>query len=315
MGKNMEFTGGPFGNEVADRAAAVRWAGGKVFYVNPNVGTGAEDRNTPFPEVDEEVCFSTHQGAIDACESDRGDLIIVARGYEPVTATVDFDCQGISMIPQTFGISPAHGAEYFCIDNSSTTTAAAEITSPCYIEGIGFHTNYVTATESHIVQIGTTTGNVWGVTMKNCRFTDWGTGCDIGLRFRGGTNCLIDSCSFEANASTDFTAGIQFWTSATNNPLNNQVRDCWFKYCAYAIVHRSSVNHQGLMYGPGNVTYESTTKFCNSNSGAGIGIIFGNHFMTAIDDATFDLTVNNMETAGIHCVGNYYKDENTGDAD
>ena len=316
MAKYMEFAGGPFGQVTVDRAAQVRDAGGKVFYVNPNVGSSAEDRNTPFPEVDEETCFSTHQKAIDACAADRGDLIIVARGYEAVTATVNFNKQGISMIPQTFGLNPRHMGEYFCIDFSTTTTEpAAVISKACYIQGLGFHTGWAAA-GSYQVQMGDGTGGgVWAAHLKNCRFTDWGTGCDYGLRFRASSNCLVDHCSFEGNldAGVRFVGGINFWTTATNNPTNNQISNCNFNYCTYSIVHTASVNHQGLRYGPGNYTTESGTKFLNSDSGRGSGIIFGNYFNTAVGTDTNDLSVDDLETAGIICAGNYYADEERDD--
>jgi len=215
-----------------------------------------------------------------------------------------------------YGLAPKANGEYFCHDFSSTTTEpAAIISKACFIYGLGFHTGW-SAAGSYQVQMGDGTGGgVWGAHLKNCRFTDWGTGCDYGLRFRASSNCLIEGCSFEGNldAGVRFVGGIQFWTTATNNPTNNQVKDCTFNYCTNGIVHTASVNHQGLTYGPGNVTTESGTKFLNSGGGLGSGIVFGNYFNTAVGATTYDLTVDNMETAGIICAGNHYADEERDD--
>jgi len=214
-----------------------------------------------------------------------------------------------------YGLAPKANGEYFCHDFSSTTTEpAAIISKACFIYGLGFHTGW-SAANSYQVQMGDGTGGgVWGAHLKSCRFTDWGTGCDYGLRFRAGSNNLIENCSFEGNrdAAQRFVAGINFWTTSTNNPTNNQIKDCTFDYCDYAIDHRSSVNHQGLIYGPGNMTNETGSKFLKTNSLSSSGIIHRNSFITSPGNGTFDLSTPDVEALGMKLVGNEYATENQG---
>ena len=314
MTRRMEFVGigGPFGTASEDLAASVSHLGGRVFYVNPNLGTNAEDTDTPFPDIDESLCFSTHQAAIDACADNRGDLIIVKRGWEAVTTPVLFNKAGITMIAQDYGMPPCFQGEYFAIDNTTGGAAAAIISKSCHIRGIGFHTAN-TGSNSHVVQYDSASGDPGWVWLDHCRFINWAAATEYGLWFEAGANCLVEGCSFEGDyaAPTDFTAGIAFSGSSGNNPIRNMIRNCTFAYCGYAIEHVDGTP-QEFVYGPGNITMDTGTKFLNTNGAACKGIVCGNFFATAESNATFDQTTANMETDGTMCVGNEYSTEGPG---
>ncbi len=251
------------------------------------------------------------QDAIDQTVAHRGDVIYVGRSYTPITSTLAFNKIGISVIAMEYGMNTKMQGEYFCHDFSTTTTEpAAIITQPCFIHGLGFHTGWAAA-GSYQVLID---NNIYGTHLHNCRFTDWATGCDYGLQLNACKNTLIEDCSFEGNADspTRFVAGIAQSTTATNNAMNNQVKDCTFTYCTNAIHHIGSSAPMNVQYGPGNITTEVGTKFLHSRAGSGNGMVFGNFFCTAEGTATYDLTVANIETAGIMCTGNEYSTEGPG---
>jgi hypothetical protein len=301
---------GPFA--APDVPPQVYGLGGNTFYVNSGKGR-AEDANDPFPEIDEALCFSTLQGAIDATVADRGDLIIVKRRYTAITTGVNFNKQGITVVGQNFGMPPLYRGEYFAQDCSATDGPAFTITKPCTIIGLGFHSSWVGGISS-IGLIEWASGDAGWVHLKHCRFMNWATANVYGLNFEAGANCVIEECSFEGNATQGFVnAAIAFGGSATQNPIRNIVRNCVFSNCTYAIEHKDGTP-QEFIYGPGNITVPATvaTKFLNSKGAACTGIICGNFFYTAEGASTFDQTVANMETDGARCVGNEYETEGPG---
>jgi hypothetical protein len=256
--------------------------------------------------------FSTLQGAIDACVDDRGDVIYVARGYNATTATTLFNKAGISVIAATYGMPPQFAGEYFAIDCSSTTTPCATISKSCHIRGIGFASSYVGA-NSHNVLYDSASGDPGWVWLDHCRIVNWARATEFGIWFEAGANCLIEGCSIEGDyaAPTNFTAGIAFSGSGSNNPIRNQIRNCTFAYCTNAIEHVDGTP-QEFIYGPGNITMDVGTKFLNTKGAACNGIVCGNFFATAEGTATFDQTVADMETDGTMCVGNEYSTEGPG---
>jgi hypothetical protein len=310
----MRFQTGPFGGPNVDLDVTFQTIGGKVFYVN-SAGGGADDIDHPFPPIDNVLCFDTLQGAIDATVADRGDVIFVKRGYTTITTGVNFNKQGISVIGQRFGMPPLYRGEYFAQDAAAVTDGPAmTISKPCYIEGLGFHTAW-TGGISSIGLVEFASGDSGWIHLKNCRFMNWEVATVYGINFEAGANCIIEDCSFEGAASQAFvSAGIAFGGSATQNPIRNIVRNCVFSNCTYAIEHKDGTV-QEFIYGPGNITVKglsNDTKFLNSKSAAGAGIICGNFFHTAVGTGTFDQTVANMETDGLQCVGNEYATEGPG---
>jgi hypothetical protein len=287
---------------------------GRVFYVNTNTTSAARNALRPWFDVDEDVVFSTLQGAIDACVDDRGDVIYVARGYAVITTPVLFNKAGISVIAQGYGMPPMFMGEYFAQDNTTGGAAAAIISKSCLIYGLGFHTAWTGGISSNVVY-DSASGEAGWVWLHSCRFMNWTTATVYGINCEAGANMIFENCSFEGAASQPFVnAGIAFGGSATNNPIRNIVKDCWFSNCTYAIEHKDGTP-QEFIYGPGNITVKATsqaTKFLNSKAATMSGMVCGNFFYTDVGTGTFDQTAANMETDGCILVGNEYETEDPG---
>jgi len=285
--------------------------GGRHFFVN-TAGGGADDVDQPWYAVDETVCFSTLQAAINACVAYRGDVIYVKRGGQAVTTPVLFNKAGISVIGQGWGMNPTTRGEYTGIYTSGYTDGPAGIiTDSCFIYGLGFASGDVGATffSGAALLIGGAAAGAYGVHLSHCRFPKWGMSNRIGLSVAGGaavSNCLIESCEFEGA----FATGI--YVQGAVGHL--QVKDCRFALCTYAITHGdfsdAGVNTQ-MLYGPGNVTV-TPTRGIDTNSKACLGTIYGNYWGTAVA-TTHDLTIDNTEVLGLICAGNYYADEERDD--
>ena len=276
---------------------------GKVFYVNPATG-GADDYDTQFPDIDGITCFSTHQGAIDACVSNRGDLIIVKRGYEAVTTPVLFNKAGITMVAQGFGMPPREQGEYFCIDCSSGP--AAILSLPCHIKGLGFHTSD-TGTKSCNMRVdGDTSGWPGWYHIEDCRFPNWGTATEYGINFEGGANSLVSSCTFEGTSGGQkFAAGIAYGGGSSTNPIQNEVDNCRFRSCDYAIEHVDG-SPQKFLY---HSSFVVDGKRLNSNGALGDGNLCNWYLETAATaTASDDVSIADLKTGGINCSGNHYLD-------
>ncbi|KKK75789.1 hypothetical protein LCGC14_2870210, partial [marine sediment metagenome] len=253
--QSFPFVEGAFGPFAAPTVPASFHTGdnkGQVFYVNASEG-GTDDVGTPYPVVDEKISFSTLQGAIDTCVSSRGDTIYVKRN-ETVTETVTFNKTGIRVIGQSFGMTPRSRGEFQVLlaDSTFTDGPVATITSPCYIENIGFASRDTGATffsGAAALIGGLATALPFGVHLKHCRFPKWGLSNRIGLSVEGSSNCLIEDCEFEGA----FASGIYIQGALGHL----QIKGCNFNLCTYAITCGSfsdaGVNTQ-LMIGPGNVT-------------------------------------------------------------
>jgi len=287
--------------------------GGRVFYVNTNTAGAARNADRPWYVADETICFATLQAAIDACVSSRGDIIYVARGGYEVSATINVNKTGISIIGQTFGMPHESRGEYCSIYAAAAFTdgPVLTITDGCYISGLGFASRDVDATffGGAAVLIGGAAAGAYGVHMQYCRFPKWGFTNRIGLSIAGGaatSNCCIEDCEFEGA----FESGIYVQGAVGHITLRRNT----FALCTYAITHGDftddGVNTQ-MLYGPGNVTV-SPTRGIDTNSKACLGTVFGNYWGTA-EVATHDLSVDNTEVLGLKCVGNYYGDEERDD--
>jgi len=308
----MQFTGGPFGTVAADQASLVPpHLSGKVFYVNANAG-GADDVETPWPDVDGVVCFDTLQGAIDATVGGRGDTIYVKRGGEAVTSTVLFNKSGIRVITQRQGMSPQFRGEYSSIYSTTITDGpVAQILDPCYIEGLGFYGADATTSfygGAALLIGGEATAEPYGVHLFQCRFGKWGLDNSKGIAIEGSSDCLIEECYFEG-VGADFTNGIYVQGACANL----EVRNCRFRDCDYAIAHGAFAGGGPHCIYTGNIVCGADSIFLDTNSNAAVGIICGNFFNA--DQAAgyaMDISVADTETLGLACAGNFYGTEETG---
>lgn len=253
----------------------------------------------------------TWQSAINACVADKGDVIVAMNAGKEVSEAVNFNKAGIRVMAMDYGLSPMPAGEYTSIYAAAAYTdgPVAIFTAPCRVEGIAFASRDTGATfwsGAAALIGGLATALPYGVHLKHCRFPKWGLDNRIGLAIEGSSNCLVDRCDFEGA----FAAGIYVQGAAGHL----QVKKSHFCLATYAIEHGAfsdaGVNTQ-MLYGPGNTTI-GPTKFLKSNSNTGKGSIFKNHFGTAVDTGTYDISVANLKTAGWTCAGNDYIDEDPG---
>jgi hypothetical protein len=292
--------------------------GGRHFYVNPNTGSAARNAERPWYDVDEDLVFSTHQGAIDACVSDRGDVIHVARGYTSVSATVNFNKAGITMIAQTYGMNPWARGEYFTIDSSHTDGPAARITENCHIIGIGFKSAQESGddvTASVVLDGSTAADAAYGSWLDRCRFTNWGdVSTEYGLYVSSTAACMISGCAFVGGIGNNLTAGIGMSSSGAWPVTGIYIIGNVFETCDYAIeaLQAGGPTKAGLIHGNYLLPY-GAGKFLNKNNQSGSTVmVSGNFLYTDVGAASFSHSADDMETDGWYVVGNEYETEDPG---
>ncbi len=299
------------GNEAAARAIETFLAlgqVGRVFYYDPTSGGASNSADRP------DDANSKLQNVIDKTVAARGDVIVCMRGTETVTETVNFNKSGITLIPETMGLNPSALGEFNALlaDASFTDGPVATITAPCAIYGMGFvsrDTGSQFFSGAAALIGGLASAAPFGVVLSGCRFPKWGLTNRIGLAIEGGSDLLIDRCTFEGVGS-DFEAGI-YLQGAT---ANLEIRDSKFTDCDYALVIGAIT---GGGPGPdldfhGNRILGADSKGINTGGGSGRGSIWNNYFNTDQGAATFDGTTDALDTQGYQLIGNFYKDESTG---
>ena len=146
--------------------------------------------NAQIIEVDPSISGSL-QAAIDQAVAGNGDIILVKRGGHTVTTAVNFNKSGIMVIAVDDGLSPIARGEFNALlaDAAYTDGPVAQITAPCYIQGMGFVSRDTGATffSGAACLIGGAAPNgAFGVHMIHCRFPKWGLDNRIGLAIAGG---------------------------------------------------------------------------------------------------------------------------------
>lgn len=274
---------------------------GDVYFVDPTSGSNSNDGRS------KETAFATLQAGIDACTDNNGDVVIRMQGTENPTAAITFDCPGITVIAQSYGMN------YFNQEKFSTYPAAsydsgptAIITEPCAIIGLEFVTRNTTSGSSAdmsdsgaaIAIDGDEGGYKGGFSLiKSCRFVDW-WGNDYGIETRGGAYNRIEECTFDG-----FTAGILFG-SGTRNPDYNQVVRCEFYNCTAGIEHKAGAT-------PHHFLYQSNTfidgKILDHNAQAADGLVCDNWCELAAGSA-YDEAVADLQGDGINFSDNHYSE-------
>ncbi len=291
--------------------------GGRTFYVNTSTASDAKNNERDWFVVDEDTVFSTLQGAIDACVSNRGDVIYVARNGLTVTTAVLFNKTGISVIAQGWGMNPMVQGEFFGIlaDAAFTDGPVGIISKACAIYGLGFVSRDTGALffDGAALLIGGAagSGSPFGVHLSHCRFPKWNFSNRIGLAIAGGdavTSVLVEDSDFEG-VGADFESGIY----AQGAIQNLVIRRNHFRDCDYAIrFHAFAGGGPAAIIGPTNVTQGEDSKAIFTNAGAGEGIICGNYWSTAIGTGSYDLSGADLQTANWRLAGNHYTNEAEG---
>lgn len=283
---------------------------GKTFFVNPAAG-GTDDVDSPFPEVDEALCFSTLQGAIDACVADRGDWIWVKRGSESISTMLDINKRGITIAAANFGMPMGMAAEAFTCYSASTLTSGpvATITDPCRIIGIGF-AGRDTTTESLLIDCEESGGYSGGFTeLIGVRISCWYGAMTYGIKQIGGAGNHFVNCYFDGLFGGFGTAAIGFFNDTGGQaPAHTLVEDCFFESVAtYAIAHAVGSLPVNFVYRKNHLIagWAAQGKFLNNNSVTAYGQLEEN-YLAPLANASAAYT--NLDATHTGLANNHYQE-------
>jgi hypothetical protein len=289
----FQFGGVPVGGDLFGRMGD-----GKVFYVDPSSGSAGNTGEKPTE------AFNTLQAGIDACTAGRGDIVVRMRGGEEVTSTVSFNKAGITVVASSHGVNRYAQGELFSTYAASTFTdgPVATITaSRCRIIGLGFVSRDTGATfydGAAMLIGGAGAATPFGVSIENCRFPKWNLDNRIGIAIEGGSDILVEGCSFEGVGS-DFDSGIYVQGASQNIDIkHNHFRDC-----TYAVVFGAFAGG-----GPEAIIAHNHcegSKLLSASSTA-TALVADNWLMTATDTGSFSGTVNALNAYGIQMSDNHY---------
>lgn len=266
----------------------------------------------------------TLQNAIDETVHDKGDVIMVALGYQSPSATVNFNKRGITVMAQDpFGMSPHGQGEFTGIDPTNTDGPAAKITAYCHLIGLGFFGNQVsgdTVTASLILDGSGGGADGWGTWIERCRIGNWSRApVNYGLFNMGMAAVTLDHCTFVGGAASNpYDAGIlhdEHITGGGGRPGEINTIKCRFEHCTYAHEVKSGsrvVNAiwDGDMMGF-NASADNWVKYLKLNVLAGGVAVHGAHIMncnfaTAVDGGTFSHSQSDLITEGYQFSNNHY---------
>ena len=267
---------------------------GLSFFVDPTNGDDDNDGTTWA------LAKKTPQAGIDLTVADRGDTVWIRKGTMTVTTAVLFNKAGITVRLAGYGASPYDQGEKATIwaAEAYTTGPVAIVSAPCRIIGLGFSSRFTTGSALKIDGEGG--GFVGGFCdILGCRFPGWGSEL-YGILTEAGTYNRIASCDFE-----NFTAGIAFGPSVSNNPTDNIVENCVFKTCTYGIEHLASGTPQKQLY---RRNWFPSAKGIDFNDVDATGLVADNYFSTATDTGTYDIAVAAAQVHGMEFSGNHYSE-------
>jgi len=253
---------------------------------------------------DPAVTSYTLQNAIDDCTPAKGDVIVFLPGGHEVSAQVNIDCSGITIIAANRGLNPLVDGEFHAVYSAAsfTTGPAAKISAPCRIIGIGFASRDTGATffsGAACLIGGDADANPFGVHMKNCRFPKWGLDNRIGLAIEGSSDCFIEECGFEGVGSA-FDMGIYIQGAMQNL----EIKACRFRQCTAAIKTGAFAGGGPHVLVHQNIVEDG--KLLDTDGNAGTGLITNNFLETATGTGSFDRAVGTLQTAGWQISGNQY---------
>ncbi len=271
-------------------AGALRRAG---ISLNPNAQTMVVD-----PSISGEL-----QSAIDAAVAANGDHIFVTRGGHTVSATVNFNKSGISVIAVDDGLAPLSRGEFNPILSAAgfVDGPAATITAPCYIEGMGFASRDTGTTffsGAACLIGGLATAAPFGVHLVGCRFPKWGLDNRIGLAIEGSSDVAIEDCGFEGVGSA-FEAGIYIQGAMQNLHLFRNK----FRQCTAAVKTGAFAGGGPHMLMGHNVVEDGLLLDTQGNTGT--GFIYDNWSELAAG-SSYDASVGTLQGKGWQISGNHY---------
>ncbi len=286
---------------------------GRVFYYDP--ASGGADNSADRPDD----ANSKLNNVIGLTVAARGYVIVCMRGTETVTETVEFYVSGITLIPETMGLNPSAMGEFNALlaDESFTDGPVATITAPCSIDGMGFVSRDTGSTffSGAACLIGGLAGannaSPFGVVMSRCRFPKWGLSNRIGLAIDGGSDILIEECTFEG-VTTNFASGIYMQGASQNIEIRwNRFTDC--NYALTFGVFTGAAGDGPYLDFHHNTVIGESSKGINTNAKNAVGINRNNWYNTDPGTTnTYDAQVSTIESQLLICTANHYKTENTG---
>ena len=273
---------------------------GEVFYADPLSGSDTNTGKTP------DKAKKTLQAAIDLCAANRGDLIVRMRGGEAVTSVVDFNCAGITVIPEGYGGPMAAMGEYFSTYSTTLTGDPTAIVTAdgVTIAGIAFVGVDAGATfydGAALLLRGslsdTATAGPYGTRIVNCRFPKWNLANRIGLAIDGTSECTIEGCDFEG-VGADFGSGIYVQGATQNlNIIGNRFRDC-----TYGVLYGSFTSGPHAII-KSNVFEDSKIL---SAAAAAPTHVCDNWSELAAGTSSFNANYATLAGLGIYCSDNHY---------
>ena len=246
--------------------------------------------------------LKTMQAAIDKCVAGRGDKILRFPGGEEVTATVTFDCSGITVEAVDYGCQPMANGEIFATYSAAALVdvPVATITERCVLKGLGFVSRDSTTLfygGAALLIGGEADAGPFGVHILNCRFPKWGLTNTKGISIEGASDTRIEGCGFEGVGS-DLTVGIYAQGAVENlDILGNTFRDCT----------------TGIVFGDfagggpdAIIAHNKFFKVAFSSPNAAPTLICDNWLMTATDGTSYTLTVDQCNALGVQFADNHY---------
>ena len=243
------------------------------------------------------------QSAIDDAVAGNGDHLFVMRGGHEVSATVNFNKSGISVIAVDDGLAPLARGEFNGIYAAASFTdgPAATITAPTRFERMGFVSRDVGATffsGAAALIGGLADSTPFGVYMKECRFPKWNLTNRIGLAIEGTSDVTVEDCGFEGVGSA-FEAGIYIQGAMQNLHLFGNK----FRQCTAAVKCGAFAGGGPHMMMGHNVVEDGLTLDTDGN--AGTGFIYDNWSELASGSA-YDRAVATLQGDGWQLAGNHY---------
>lgn len=309
---------GPFGRP--DVAAQIGQIAGQSFYFNPHTGSN-DTVGAPFPEVDEALCFSTLQGAIDATVDDRGDVIHMKAGpnHDPGT-TVNFNKNGVTLIGQFSG--SANGELRCAIDNTDTTGPCLNITKRCLIRDIELASYNATVSQTAVIATvvidnADSSVNGQGTWFDNVTFKNNNRDAITHHVFnKGAPNVRVSDCRFYGHVTYAPTAGIITSTSGATlgagrpgeiTMFDNYFEDCEYMFEATGASRRCIFKGNYGGYSRPNSAWVKGLKWKTTHTvGTNSTIVIDNYFNFAFDSA-HSHTRSDLESKGCLLSGNHYK--------
>jgi hypothetical protein len=265
-----------------------------IFFVDPTTGATSGDGQDPRRPL------STIQAAIDNCEANRGDIIVVARGGHVVTESINCNKRGITIIADSYGVNRRITDEHWIIANASYTSGpVVEITAGCRWIGFTFASRFTTGPSVRTTVDGGTGASGNYVEMVECNFPGWGLGFD-GFEIRGANFCALRRCHFFDIANSG--AGISFRGSGTNNPVKNEIEDCVFHNVTAGIKVTNGTPQDNFIH---KCRFKDCTDDINTNGGAGDMFVTENWHEGSAANAHDD-SVTNLVGLGWTFAGNHY---------